>query len=516
MAKSCILTAIKNEHEYLDEWIKYHLDIGVDHIFIFEDIDSDSHKDICDRYGDRVSLNIIDVVLNEEDRKKVRELKLTKHKNPQCIYFLNGLIWIKANYQYDWCFVIDNDEFITFEKENSKLEDVLTLYKDYDAIDLQWKCYGANGHIKKPNYNGKGLIGTYTKPSNGYGNLDLKWEMKTCYNLNTFKPSHFLDTHRHTDECNWCKTDFTKTSNIIYNTIYLRHYITKSWEEYIAKRKRGFFMGFARTLNMFFRINQDMFPLKQQLLSSLKQETLVVMPYKQSGSQGNEIRITLTGWEKFCQFKYHFIVIGEFDESLKQEFPWVRFIDCPTKEKVEGQYNPHLDIQNKFKIVMNMYSQLYDEFIWICDDYYPVKPFDLSDITSVHYHNKTFIGNEKAPKSFWNYDKWKTRQLLDKEGLPHYNYTTHYPCYLEFKKLKEIWDKYNMMNESYVMEDIYFNYFSHEEPILDNTIRLGIWDRGIFERDFQKAVDNPNIKFMCNSVEGWSKDLEDNLSKIVN
>ena len=33
---SCIFTVIKNEHEYLDEWIKYHLDLGIDHIFIFE------------------------------------------------------------------------------------------------------------------------------------------------------------------------------------------------------------------------------------------------------------------------------------------------------------------------------------------------------------------------------------------------------------------------------------------------------------------------------------------------
>ena len=513
---SCILTVIKNEHQYLDEWIKYHLDLGINHIFIFEDIDSDSHKEICDKYGDRVSLKSVNTILNEEDRKKVRELKLTKYRNPQCIYFLNGLIWIKNNYQYDWCFVIDNDEFITFEKESSKLEDVLTLYKYYDAIDLQWKCFGANGHIKKPNYSGKGLIGTYTKKSDSYGNLDLKWEMKTCYNMRTFKPSYFLDTHRHSDECNWCKTDFTKSNKIVYETIYLRHYITKSWEEYIEKRKRGFFMGFARTVDMFFRINQDMFPLKQQLLDDLKKETLVVMPYKQSGSQGNEIKITLTGWRKFCQFKYHFVVIGEFNETLKQEFPWVRFIDCPTKDKKEGQYNPHLDMQNKFKVISRMYSQLYDGFIWICDDYYPVKPFELSDITRIYYHNKIFFGNEKSPKSYWNYDKWKTRQLLDRENLPHYNYTIHYPCYFVFNKLKEIWDKYNMMNESYVLEDIYFNYFQHEEPILDNEIRLGIWNNDIFKNDFQKAVDNPNIKFMCNSVEGWSKELENELSKIVN
>ena len=67
---SCILTVIKNEHEYLDEWIKYHLDLGINHIFIFEDIDSDSHKEICDKYGDKVSLNSIEIVLDEIDKKK--------------------------------------------------------------------------------------------------------------------------------------------------------------------------------------------------------------------------------------------------------------------------------------------------------------------------------------------------------------------------------------------------------------------------------------------------------------
>ena len=512
---SCILTVIKNEQEYLDEWIKYHLDLGVSHIFIFEDIDSDSHKEICDKYGDAVSLNSIDIVLDEDSRNKALELKLTKHRSPQTIYFLCGLIWVKNNYQYNWCFVIDNDEFITFEKESSKLEDILSLYKDYDAFEIQWQCYGANGHIKKPDYKGKGLIETYTKKSDSYGNIVLQLELKTCYNMKTFKPSYFLNAHQHSSDCNWCKTDFSKSSKIIYDTVYLRHYITKSWEEYIAKRKRGYFMGFARTVDMFFRINQDMFPLKKQLLNDLKEETLVVMPYKQNGSQGDEIRITLNGWKKFCQFKYHFIVIGEFDESLKKEFPWVEFIYCPSVPKKEGQYNPHLDIQNKFNVVAKMYSQIYDGFIWICDDYYPIKSFDLSNITKMYYHSLNFIGNEKSPKSFWNYDKWKTRQLLDKEGLPHINYTIHYPCYFEFKKLDEIWKKYNMLEESYVLEDVYFNYFSHEEPILDSEIRLGIWNKTIFENEFQKAVDNPNIKFMCNSVEGWSKELEDELYNIV-
>ena len=99
--KTCILTVIKNEHEYLDEWIRYHLDLGIDHIFIFEDIDSESHKEITDKYGNKVSLNSISIVLDDENKKKVIEYKLTKSKNPQEIYFPKGLTYIKNHNEYD-------------------------------------------------------------------------------------------------------------------------------------------------------------------------------------------------------------------------------------------------------------------------------------------------------------------------------------------------------------------------------------------------------------------------------
>ena len=514
---SCILTVIKNEHEYLDEWIKYHLDLGVNHIFIFEDIDSDSHKEICDKYGDMVSLNSVTDILDEVDVKTVIELKETKRSNPQFIYFKKGLSYIQSLSIYDWCFVIDCDEFITFETNGSKLEDTLEIYRDYDAFILQWKIYGASGHIEKPSYKNGGIIDTYKEEMKGYIPIKKPYLTKPCYNMKTYKSQFFGHIHQTSDFCNWCKTDFSKNrETIIYKNIYLRHYITKSWEEYVWKRKtRGYFCGLTRNMDFFFKINSDLKDKKEELINALKQETLVVLPFKQNGSQGNEIRIALNGWRKFCQFKHHFIVIGEFDESLKLDFPWVEFIYCKSIPKKDDQYNQHLDVQHCMELIMNKYSNVYDGFIWMVDDNYAVKPFELSDITTVHYHNKTFIGNEKCPKSFWNYDKWKTRQLLDRENLPHINYTTHYPCYYEFKKLKEIWDKFNMRNESYVLEDIYFNYFKHEEPILDSTIRLGIWDNNIFKNEFQKAVDDPNIKFICNSVEGWSKELEDELKIII-
>ena len=255
--------------------------------------------------------------------------------------------------------------------------------------------------------------------------------------------------------------------------------------------------------------------LDKYKLMNIKNEQLIVLPYKKNSSQGNEIKLSLNGWKKFCQFNYHFVVIGDFDYSLIDEFSWVEFIYCEMTPELEGQYNPHLDVQNKLKIISEKYGNDYEGFIRISDDEYAIKPFELKDIIETHYHAPHFHGKKNHNTNFWKYDKWKTRQLLDKENLPHINYTTHYPYYFEFKKLKEIQAKFNMLEESYVLEDVYFNYFPHEEPILDSEIRFGIWNCGLFKIGFQKAIDNPNIKFICNSVNGWSQELEDELWKIV-
>lgn len=516
---SCILTVIKNEQEYLDEWIRYHLDLGIDHIFIFEDIDSDSHKEITDKYKDNVTLNSVFTVLDEETQKLVKEYKINKNGNPQPIYIKNGLLYLKGLNFYDWCFVIDNDEFITLETLNDNINDTLMLFNSYDAIILQHKTYGANGLIHKPDYSNYGVIDIFDKEMCGYIPTNNKMGFtKTCYNLNTFKEDFFWYIHQPSDKCNFCRTNFERNrTKQIYDKMYIRHYITKSWEEYIWKRKtRGYFVGKIKDLNCFFNINPDMNYLKQELIAELKNEILVILPYKQSDSQGNELKLALNGWKMFCQFKYHFVVIGEFNEELINEYHWVEFIYCPQIKKVEGQYTPNLDAQHKMKVIMEKYSLLYDGFIWMNDDFYAIKPFNLNDITTIHFHSSNFIGNKNSPTYFWNHTKWKTRQLLDKENLPHINYSTHYPYYFEFKKLNEIFNKFNMLNESYVLEDIYFNYFKHEEPILDSKIRLGIWSKLIFDKDFQNAIENPNIKFVCNSVEGWSKELEKSLETIIN
>ena len=512
--KTCICTVIKNEHQYLDEWIQYHLRLGIDYIFIFEDFDSNSHKDITDKYSCVLLLNI-SKLFNAEEKTYLLELKQTKAKSPHHFYVKRCLQYLSNNYlEFDWCFVIDADEFITLENNSSKLYDIVSLYKDYDAIVLQWKCYGACNYIQKPNQK---VLEAYGHESTGYLVEQPYALSKTCFNLKKYNDSVFWNPHQPSDKCNWCRTDFSKNRSAkVYDKIYLKHYITKSWEEYVWRlKKRGFMWGKRRNFDFFFNLNPELKCVKSELMEALKDETLVILPYKQSSAQGTELELTLSLWRKNCTFKYHFVVIGEYDKSFEEKFPWVEFIECQTKPKIDGQYNPHLDILNKFVTVINKYKEQYTGFVAMCDDEYAIKPFTLFDILQTHYHSQSFTGNSKAPKSYWNYDKWKTRQLFDKEGMSHINYTTHFPYWYEIDKLLAIIEKFNLMNESYVLEDIYFNYYEHENPIRDNEIRLGIWNYDIYQRDFQRALEKTNIKFMCNSVEGWSKDLENDLRKLI-
>jgi hypothetical protein len=259
----CIFTVIKNEQQYLDEWIKYHLDLGIDHLFIFEDNGSESHKEITDNYSsEKVSLNSVAIL--PIDKSYIRDWQESKQR----IYNQEGLWWIKNNYNYDWCFAIDCDEYITLSNSGDTLQSVLSIYSDYDAVILQWQNYNANGHVYKPNYEEKGIIDTYTQKCGKSINDALCKSTKLMYRLNTFKKHYFLGTHLCYDFCKWCKTDYSKELNkICYDNIYLRHYLTKSWEEYVWKLKvRGMFHVKHRNYDEFFEMNQDMLDRKEELI----------------------------------------------------------------------------------------------------------------------------------------------------------------------------------------------------------------------------------------------------------
>lgn len=96
----CILTTIKDERPYLDEWISYHLGMGFSHIYMIEDLGSEPHDDIVARYGDKATLWKADALIGE-GIASVRRDKLTKRANPQAAYFKRGLERLRDEGAYD-------------------------------------------------------------------------------------------------------------------------------------------------------------------------------------------------------------------------------------------------------------------------------------------------------------------------------------------------------------------------------------------------------------------------------
>lgn len=335
--ETCILTIIKNEQEYLGEFIKYHLGLGIDHIFVFEDIGSESHEEITSRYTDSVTLKSV-FELNDSNTHKLYNL-CPSNKNyrghDQLNFFKEGMLWIKENFSYGWCFAIDCDEYITLENETDTLDSVLEKYSDYEAIALQWENHNANGHVSKPDYSEKGVVETYTQKCGGSINDDWIRSRKYAFYLPTYQKYYYQGHHICSGLAKWCKTDYTqdlKTES--FKNIYLRHYITKSWEEWIWKlNTRGMFHPVHRNYEEFFCMNEDLRDRQDEL-----------MKMTENIKPDNAKRVLITG---VCGFiGYHvakklsrdYNVVGidnvddYYDVNLKKwrlsQLPHVHFVRC--------------------------------------------------------------------------------------------------------------------------------------------------------------------------------------------
>ena len=224
-----IFTVVKDELDYLDDFLKYHTEMGID-VFVFEDIFSHSHREITDRY-DNVYLHSVSELYNENEMPQL--INDRTNKIPSQTEFINrGLRYIHSLNKYDWCALIDVDEYITCTE---KFPDILDRYKEHQAVLLYWCNYGCSGHIYKPD-DKRPPYDIYTEKC-GYEKFsDLKYFKITKFivNMNKYKPT--MKFWIHCANVDFIKADMTyKRTAICLEPLYLRHYILRSAEEYAWK-----------------------------------------------------------------------------------------------------------------------------------------------------------------------------------------------------------------------------------------------------------------------------------------
>lgn len=236
--KTAIVTMVKDEQLDLEEWIQWHLALGFTNIFIYEDLDSTSHKSITDKY-DQVFLHNINEILTGQwlERGNIQ-------------VDLINLFTANGRYDFDWITMIDADEFINIK---GTLDEVLTKYDGQNLL-IKWTNYGANGHITRPT---GGLVQNYTTevPVMAYDEVnDYVYKSIGCTKTNPI----WGDVH---NILNAVKTD----------DIYIKHYITKSFEDWCIRiYKRGdIYHREYRAFDDFYTMNPD---IDKELCEKFREE----------------------------------------------------------------------------------------------------------------------------------------------------------------------------------------------------------------------------------------------------
>ena len=121
-----IMSPCKDEENYICEWIKYHLDLGFDKIYLYDNNDDSSilpkvlHYNLDKSYIDRVIIYPIP--------------GLKAFKRQICFDFLNEK-------EFKWCAVIDCDEFITLTSHKNIKDYINSFPSDCEQIVLPWLFY---------------------------------------------------------------------------------------------------------------------------------------------------------------------------------------------------------------------------------------------------------------------------------------------------------------------------------------------------------------------------------------
>jgi hypothetical protein len=213
----------KDENEYLEEWIDYHLSIGVNHIFIYDNM---SHIPIAKTVEKYIKDGVV-TVDTIADYKPGRHCRVFN----QCIN--------EHGHKYKWIGFIDTDEFIVVKSGNHNIVDFLKNYEDCAALGVYWLCFGSNGKIKKQN----SQIKAYTKRSekNFHANRHIKTIAQTKY----IKNKVHTDPHSFVYKEGYYAVDENKNKiigargNHTTEKIQLNHYVLRSRDEFKNKIARG-------------------------------------------------------------------------------------------------------------------------------------------------------------------------------------------------------------------------------------------------------------------------------------
>lgn len=248
----------KNEHLYINEWVKHYLKLGFDKLFIFDNDDKESPhiKDYIDK----------------NDLDKIRIINARGyHKNGMQGEFYTNFYNIECH-NFDWCLFCDIDEFLVGV---DNVKDFLSKprFRYVQQIRVKWRLFGDNELIERDM--NKSVMETFTKETYRTLSPDLQNEVKLYNQAKSFVHGGltnvcFTSVHYANNERTMrilpsilpsgrvCNSGVELKEDYSNETIFLNHYMTKSLSEFIKQKiNRGDAVFGDRKINMnyYWRIN---------------------------------------------------------------------------------------------------------------------------------------------------------------------------------------------------------------------------------------------------------------------
>jgi hypothetical protein len=224
----CVI--VKNENNYLKEYVEHYKKLGFNKIYLYDnnDFDGENPKDVLQKY-------IESGFVIYHNMRGIEKCQQTAYND---CYF-------RYSNSCDWIAFFDADEFLELYHHNNISGFVgQSVFNEYQCICVNWRCYGDNGNINQTDGNVVDRFTTPVKTNKHYfpNPVSLNYFVKSIVRTNT--SANFASVH-YPNNVSICNTNGDKCYPSIYQKpIYcnavLNHYITKSFEEYINKCLRGY------------------------------------------------------------------------------------------------------------------------------------------------------------------------------------------------------------------------------------------------------------------------------------
>lgn len=203
-----IVAIFKNEHRFISQWIDFHLKVGVDHFYLYDN--GGDHWGLLEPYQDYITyVPWTDEIANQYQtvhKNRTRQKSAYTH----CVDHFRS--------QTEWIQLLDLDEFLV------------------PRIGSELKKFLPSGHQN---------IGVLRVPRFNFGNAG-KWKRPnapqiTCYNRRERKNSHFKDMGRMSDIQKVRNPHLIRAKGEVElsTQLYIHHHYTRSLSEWLSRSKTG-------------------------------------------------------------------------------------------------------------------------------------------------------------------------------------------------------------------------------------------------------------------------------------